>query len=238
MRDQFAGDISDLLKFSFLRALAGRDKVLGVAWYYIPDHNKRTDGRHREFCAEDKWKVVDELTWRELCLLPERSVKALEEMRFWPNGTIFHRDEIPDFRRRIEWFQSMKDDLSGSNLIFLDPDNGLGTKGKLHAWINEVKELSARNRTIVLIKFPGRTKHVTQLESYHRQLKEQAGVKKIFSVTTKVLVPLERQIDGPPRTARIRWFTVIDADSDLMSRAEEFVTSLRKVPGTSAEIVF
>ena len=33
MRDQYAGDISDVLKFAFLRTLAGQDKTLGVAWY-------------------------------------------------------------------------------------------------------------------------------------------------------------------------------------------------------------
>lgn len=34
MRDQYAGDVSDFLKFAFLRALAGEDRILGIAWYY------------------------------------------------------------------------------------------------------------------------------------------------------------------------------------------------------------
>jgi hypothetical protein len=32
VRDQYAGDVSDVLKFAFLRALAGNDRTLGVAW--------------------------------------------------------------------------------------------------------------------------------------------------------------------------------------------------------------
>ena len=36
MRDQYAGNVSDVLKFAFLRALAGADRALGIAWYYAP----------------------------------------------------------------------------------------------------------------------------------------------------------------------------------------------------------
>ncbi len=44
MRDQYAGDISDVLKFAFLRALSGVDRALGIAWYYVPGHDGgRTD---------------------------------------------------------------------------------------------------------------------------------------------------------------------------------------------------
>jgi hypothetical protein len=41
MRDQYACDISDLLKFAFLRALAAHDRSLAVCWYYNPDHDGR-----------------------------------------------------------------------------------------------------------------------------------------------------------------------------------------------------
>jgi hypothetical protein len=32
MRDQYAGDVSDVIKFAFLRALTGVDRTLGIAW--------------------------------------------------------------------------------------------------------------------------------------------------------------------------------------------------------------
>jgi hypothetical protein len=31
MRDQYFGDVSDVIKFAFLRTLAGRDRTLGIA---------------------------------------------------------------------------------------------------------------------------------------------------------------------------------------------------------------
>ena len=49
MRDQYAGDVSDVLKFALLRALARQDRTLGVAWYYAPGDDGRpdADGRAR-----------------------------------------------------------------------------------------------------------------------------------------------------------------------------------------------
>ncbi len=48
MRDQYAGDVSDVLNFAFLRALAGQDRTLGVAWYFAPGDDRRADERHLE----------------------------------------------------------------------------------------------------------------------------------------------------------------------------------------------
>ena len=36
MRDQYAGNVSDVLKFAFLRSLRGADRALGIASYYAP----------------------------------------------------------------------------------------------------------------------------------------------------------------------------------------------------------
>jgi len=79
MRDQYAGDVSDVLKFAFLRALAGADRKLGVAWYYAPGHDGSTDGRHLEWIKEPSWQLLDKELHAGLATLPERSVAALEQ---------------------------------------------------------------------------------------------------------------------------------------------------------------
>ena len=48
MRDQYAGDVSDYLKFSFLKTIVGQTRQLGIAWYYCDRNDGRADGRHRE----------------------------------------------------------------------------------------------------------------------------------------------------------------------------------------------
>jgi hypothetical protein len=52
VRDQYAGDVRDALKFSFLRALAGGDRTPGIAWYYAPRDDGRADGQHLEWRSE------------------------------------------------------------------------------------------------------------------------------------------------------------------------------------------
>jgi hypothetical protein len=225
MRDQFAGDISDLLKFSLLRALAKNDKRLGIGWYFVQGHNNRHDGRHREFCDEPKWKSLDEEVWKALIDLPERSVKALEELPIWPDGTKFYREPIKTGVQRQEWFDDMKNHLSECNLVFLDPDNGLGRADELHTTTDEVGQIRLDGRYIVLIKFPAFVQRDMQIKQYHKQLFEEAGAKSILTITTSVM------INGKPR---IRWFTIIDGTVEIEKRATRFADKLNLIKGCKA----
>ena len=101
MRDQYAGDVNDVLKFALLRTLAGTDRTLGVAWYYAPGDDGGTSGRHLDWSSESAWRVLDEELHKGLVTLPERSVAALEQMAAWPRGTRFHREPMP-VRARVD----------------------------------------------------------------------------------------------------------------------------------------
>ena len=59
MRDQYAGDITDYLKFAFLRAVTPPDAHLGEAWYYVDRHDQRADGRHDEYLADPRYEPLD-----------------------------------------------------------------------------------------------------------------------------------------------------------------------------------
>jgi hypothetical protein len=126
MRDQYAGDISDLLKFALLRKLGADDKTIGVGWYYNPTHDGRPDGRHREYCDETKWGSFDLTLWNALRKLPEQSVAALEKLPIWPTKTRFHRVPVPSTGNRQAWASDMGRALQEASIIFLDPDNGVG----------------------------------------------------------------------------------------------------------------
>jgi len=225
MRDQFAGDISDLFKFSLLCALAATDRKLGIGWYFIQGHNNRNDGRHREFCNEPKWKALDKEVWKALKNLPERSVGALEKLRFWPDGVEFYKGQIEIGRRRNHWFEAMRDRLAECNLVFLDPDNGLGRMGILHATLDEIMRMRQKGRCIVLIKFPGHVKRDQQIKSYHKQLFETASAESILTITTSVM------IGGQPR---IRWFTIMDGIGELETRAKKYADKLNSIKGCKA----
>jgi hypothetical protein len=238
MRDQYAGDLSDLLKFSLLLALALDDKSIGVGWYYNPTHDKLQDGRHREHCDEPKWKSLDRAVWYALRALPERSVKALENLPIWPMNTRFHRIPVPRAGSRASWASFMTAALQSAGIVFLDPDNGVGKASEQHATAAEVAAIRKPGRAVVLIKFPGRAeKHEEQINKYHTSLLTQTDALSAITVTTCVSVGVINKNGVLQGVPRVRWFTLIDADDVLIERAGHFASRLNEIEKCQASVV-
>jgi len=138
MRDQYAGDVTDLIKIAFLRALCCNQGILGVAWYYAPGDDGRPDGRHLEWRMQLGWRQLDPELFGALSSLPIRSVAALESLPIWPSGTLFHHEAMPLSSLRTAWATRMREALTPATLVFLDPDNGLGSHREKHATYEEV----------------------------------------------------------------------------------------------------
>lgn len=236
MRDQYAGDISDLLKFAFLRALAGGDRAIGVGWYLNLQHDGGSDGRHCEYRTETKWENLDSTLFQSLSDLPERSVRALEELPIWPLKTKFHRVPVPTRRNRQSWAVEMKRALQFATIIFLDPDNGLGSSGR-HATLDEVAAMRQEGRTVVLIKFPGRQNHNKQIALHHNLLQAQTGAASTVTLRTCVSVAVVNKNGFRQSVPRVRWFTLVDADDVLVERTRQFVRRLNEIEKCKADVV-
>lgn len=227
MRDPYVGDISDAFKFSFLRALAGDDRRLGIGWYYAPGSDNHRDGRHREWLDEAAWQRLDAVLHAGLSTLPERSVAALERAAIWPKGALFHREPLSRLDRDA-WGKRKRDALEAADLVFLDPDNGLGDNSEKHAYLSEIQQLRRPGRAIVFVTFPGRImKHDALLQRLHDRL---GGV--VFTLRTSASVPTAKGGFVP----RVRWFTLVDPDAGLTARAQAFAVALSSVPRVSARI--
>lgn len=235
MRDQYAGDVSDMLKFAFLRALADKDRTLGVAWYYAPENDRRLDGKHLEWREELAWKKLDPTLFDGLSSLSDRSVDALEKAPIWPLRTIFHQEPMPNPLVRHEWSARTRSCLDEASLVFLDPDNGLGTDPEKHATFVEVGHFRRSGRTVVFITFPKRVPHALQIEQLHERLKIEANAQSVVTLCTNVSVPTA---PGSRRyVQRPRWFTMIDADAILVSRARIFADAVSIVPHVKAKLI-
>jgi hypothetical protein len=237
MRDQYAGDVSDLLKFALLRALAADDKSIGVGWYYNPTHDGLQDGRHREFCDEPQWASLDLAVWKALRELPERTVAALEELPIWPAKTRFHRTPVAPTADRLAWANDMKEALLQADVIFLDPDNGVGGASERHTTVAEVASMRRPGRTVVLIKFPGRENHGQQLDEYHSLLRRGTGSSSVITVRTCVSVGVLSKNGKRQGVPRIRWFTLLDADDALIERARRFADKLNGIESCKADAI-
>jgi hypothetical protein len=221
MRDQYASDISDYLKFAFLRAIAQTDRHLGIAWYYLPGHDGRADGCHVEYKSEPAWRALDEGVYDQLVGLAEPSVAELERLAIWPARTVFHRVPLTA-RRRADWVQGMVEAMGDAELVFLDPDNGLGRGALKHARITDLIALRRENRAVSIIKFPGRHKsHKDQVLELHHNL-ETSGFHDPITVITCVHVANGRTA----RVPRHRFFTIAGGDDKIRARTRDFARQL------------
>ncbi len=239
MRDQYAGDVSDVVKFALLRRLANPDRRLGIAWYYVSGHDGKKDGGHREWRDEPTWLKLDEELHRVLSKLPECSVAALEQAaKGWFKDVLFHREAVPpQLLNRAGWAAGMQKALSGADLVFLDPDTGFQQKGTLrHATLDEICHLSEPGRIIVLIKFPGRVPHDHQVKQLHAQLIDTLNSKTVVTLRTSVSVP--RTAGSKSSVPRARWFTVVDPDAELADRLEQFRKDLDIIPRVRAHLTW
>ena len=235
MRDQYAGDVSDVLKFAFLRALVGTDQTLDITWCYAPGGDQRADGGHLEWRDEAAWRLLDEELHAGLVTLQKRSIAALEQAAIWPKGALFHREPMPSRPKRSAWGMQKRSALDGANLVFLDPDNGIGAETEKHATFKEIRLLRKPGRAIVFITFPGHNlKHDVLVQQLHEQLAAEVGAETAITLRTSVSVP--RAAGSRYYVPRARWFTVVEPDAELTARARAFAIALGAVPRVSAQL--
>jgi hypothetical protein len=192
----------------------------------VPGHDGRTDGKHVEHRTQDKWQRLDADVHRSLASLSPRSVAALQALAIWPRETIFHGAPVPILDRDA-WGRSMLTTLDAADVVFLDPDDGLGNTEK-HAQIEELVSLHGTGRTCILIQFwryaPGG--HKLKVADLHYRL-ISAGLPVPETLATTAMVPT-------PSGAipRCRFFTFIGADRDIQQRVKRFLQRWRDVGET------
>lgn len=225
MKDQYAGDISDYLKFTFLRTVTQNDIPLGIAWYYNPGNDGRPDGRHVEYQHQDEWRALDPSVYDQLSAMTEPSVIALECLHFWRNHVVkFHREPVELGGQRQDWVQGMVNAMQDAQLVFLDPDNGLGLDIRKHARVADLEALHQNNRAISIINFPKRTNHMDQIDDIHNTL-VNAGYQNPFTLVTYVGVPNNNGF-----VPRFRFITIAGANNVVRNRAMEYLNLLNNLP--------
>jgi hypothetical protein len=139
MQNRYVADIGDYVKFAILRRLAfGRR--LGVAWWLFPDEHHNTDGAHREYLGQrNEWAHFDPDLFEALLKIENEkklNVLTIEEAAVLPNA-VFASDPVPCEARpyslrlteRSNWLAGIRTKLTGCDLVFLDPDNGIAPEG-------------------------------------------------------------------------------------------------------------
>jgi hypothetical protein len=142
---------------------------------------------------------------------------------------------MPPRVERKAWGTRKRSTLDGADIVFLDPDNGVGGETEKHATFSEIRLLRKPERAIVFITFPGRSmKHDALLQQLHERLMVEADAGNLITLRTNVSVP--RTAGSRSYVQRQRWFTVVDPDAELTARAQAFATALASVPRVRARL--
>jgi hypothetical protein len=130
MKDQYFGDINDYRKYGLLRSIIGASKLrLLIAWMLTSDDGS-PDGKFVSYLKQQgKWSIHDPVLFDKIESLfahgQKRQVSLIEDTGLLPKSKYFS-DYVPDSASaRSLWFKALVECSQGSDLIFLDPDNGL-----------------------------------------------------------------------------------------------------------------
>jgi hypothetical protein len=135
MKNQYFGDINDYRKYGLIRCIinAGNFRIL-VAWMLTPDDGS-ADGKFTEYLSKpNQWQLFDPELYKDLQYLLSsnslRKVELIERTNLLPNAKYFS-DIVPDAsEERINWTKKLITVSEESELIFIDPDNGIEVNSK------------------------------------------------------------------------------------------------------------
>jgi hypothetical protein len=129
VKDQYACDINDYLKYAFLRTIAPDERRTEIVWM-LTAHDGGNDGKRLDYLGQpERFRVIDPPLFdalQHLVAIGSRTVQAVEEAGILPN-VFFVAGELCDRLSDRDEYMSRAFAAAGmSTFIFFDPDNGVG----------------------------------------------------------------------------------------------------------------
>jgi hypothetical protein len=199
MQDRYVGDVGDFGKYGLLRALSGPSNgkpalSLGVVWYLVPAEGNNGDGSKIQYLTlpADRAAFFRECdpalfdTLREVVAGGSRSTEMVRDASVLPTGTTFFAEPLTftslerngKARRsyREAWLQGACEATQKCELVFLDPDNGIGKtiaphakQGVKYTYPAEVSAFLDRGQSVVVYH------HLGRQGTAREQMKRQFG---------------------------------------------------------------
>ena len=212
MQDRYAADVGDFGKLGLLRHLtAGTPPLrLGILWYRVPNESHNNDGGHINYLTSAAKPHADlracdpplATALAKLIASGTRTIAALQAAAGLPPNTKFH-DTPLDLTNtsvaerpttREAWFASALDAAEGTDLVFLDPDNGLEAKSATdgqakivkYARYEDLEALRARGHSVVVYHHLGRTggTHPEQVATLRDTLAQRLALPRLPAALT------------------------------------------------------
>jgi hypothetical protein len=185
MKNQYFGDINDYLKYGLLRCFADVGLRIGVCWMLTPD-DARSDGRKISYLSNsEQWRGFDPDLFDSLAeaiTKGSRGVRHFQKSKLLPNAS-FCNVRVPDHQAsRKRWLMTSLSKLTGVDLLFFDPDNGIeiksipeGKKGSSkYLYWDEIQLAWAQGFSLLIFQHFAREKRDSHIARLTKRLGEIA----------------------------------------------------------------
>lgn len=200
MKNKYFGDINDYRKYGLIRAILRSNKFnLLVAWMLTSD-DLNNDGKHIDYLSKPKWHEYDEELYKGLQYLMRnpsiRNVGLIEKTNLLPDAKYFSL-KVPDSEdTRNLWSQKLLVEANGSDLVFLDPDNGIEVNSKPYGrkdsskylYWREISNLWDQAKSLLIYQHFCREKRQSFIQRLREELQKNTKVSLIAAFTTSHVV--------------------------------------------------
>lgn len=203
MKNKYFGDVGDFGKYGLLSMILGTGLRLGINWYLTED-DYNTDGKFVEYLKNMDFSSCDEELHSFLCeciIENRRNVKELRRLSRFNLIPVFEDVlKIDDIKalsevgrrlregRRKDWFEKSLSELSGCDIIFCDPDNGIETKSLSktskesvkYVYINEIERMINKGHAVIVYNHRDRSKEIdykARFRKIHKGLSDKTNLR-------------------------------------------------------------
>lgn len=230
MKHQYACDIGDFGKYLLLHYIIdpgdnNKSLSLGINWFLTPNDNK-SDGRFIDYLEHDKHNISQSLppisykiynSLKKIYKI-ERSIDLIQKEKMLP--TVIYYSDIVDNKNRSTWLNNSILKLFKSDVIFLDPDNGIA--------INERRKDLSKYVTIDDLRIILKNTQ-SNLIIYHHAARPKGGLElfakeRIFRIINNLLPGVSARILWYHKgTARLYIFIIRKDEKLINSRLDSFI---------------
>ncbi len=208
MKNQYAGDINDFRKFGLIRTIADLRRAPIVVNWMLTENDGKSDGKFIEYLTKaDRFEQCDPELFNALhdvVRRNDRTVEALEKAELIPNARYYGALVPDESGERRRWFDSFLGSMNGSELVFLDPDNGIEVKSKRkgckgsskYVFWDELRAIWSRGCSLLIYQHFPRVKREMFIRETAAKLQRQLQTSKVVCYSTSSVLFILALQDG------------------------------------------
>ena len=132
MKDRYFGNINDFRKYGILRSFAGAGISIGIDWMMLDDEIRPDASKFKYLEHPEMFRKYDPELFDELLVAHQKSIRSVDYVKsrsLIPNARYFKELVMSGTIKREEQFSRMLESFKGSELLYLDPIEGVDLNG-------------------------------------------------------------------------------------------------------------